>query len=184
MNLLGIAGSLRRESYNKKLLAHAGRVAAGKGADFRTADIGDLPVLNEDLETGGKRPAAVDKFRAELEWADAILIATPEYNNSVPGGLKNAIDWGSRAPNCWSGKTVAVMGATVGNFGTVLAQAELRRILLILNTIVVPFPFVYVPRVQDAFSPDGSLVNETAAKSLDGLVQRLIEVSSALAKAG
>jgi chromate reductase, NAD(P)H dehydrogenase (quinone) len=182
MNLLGICGSIRRDSYNGKLLRHAAAVAGKLGEEMRIAGIGDLPLFNEDLEAGG-RPAPVEKFRADLDWADAIVIATPEYNNSVPGVLKNAIDWGSRPPNCWGNKVAALMGATVGNFGTCLAQAHLRPILLILNTIVVPYPFVYVPKAQEAFGADGSLSNEHAAKNIEALLARLFEVTRAL-KAG
>ncbi|MBX7244399.1 MAG: NAD(P)H-dependent oxidoreductase [Candidatus Sumerlaeaceae bacterium] len=179
MNILGIAGSLRKDSYNKKLLAHAAGVAKSLGEDIRIHDLIDLPVYNADVEAAGF-PPAVAKFREAVEWADAVVIVTPEYNNSISGVLKNAIDWASTSGNKWSGKVAAIMGGTVGAFGTVLAQAHLRQILVILNVIVVPTPFVYVPRIQDAFDAQGNFTNEIAAKAVEGLLKRLFETTGAL----
>jgi len=179
MNILGIAGSLRKDSLNKKLLAYAASVARDMGREIRIADLGGVPLYNADVEAAGLPPGVV-AFRDDLKQADAVVIATPEYNNSFPGVLKNAIDWGSSKGNCWDGKVVALMGATPGNFGTVLAQAQLRNIFCILNAVVVPTPFVYVPRAHEAFDADGTLNNSMAAENLKNLLTRLFEVTEAL----
>ncbi|MCX7718221.1 MAG: NAD(P)H-dependent oxidoreductase [Candidatus Sumerlaeaceae bacterium] len=179
MNLLGIAGSLRKDSLNKKLLACAAAMAREMGREMRIADLSDVPLYNGDVEAAGL-PPGVAAFREELKWADAIVIATPEYNNSFPGVLKNAIDWGSSRGNCWDGKVLALMGATPGNFGTVMAQAQLRNIFNILNAFIVPFPFVYVPRAHEAFNADGSLNNAMAAENMKNLLGRLFQVTEAL----
>ena len=181
MNLLGIAGSLRKDSLNKKLLACAAVMAREMGREMRIADISGVPLYNGDVEAAGL-PSGVLAFREELKWADAVVIATPEYNNTFPGVLKNAIDWGSSKGNCWDGKVVALMGATPSNFGTVLAQAQLRNIFNILNSVIVPSPFVYVPRAHEAFGPDGSLNNAMAAENMKNLLKRLFEVTEALKK--
>jgi chromate reductase len=182
MNVLGIAGSLRKESFNRRLLLCAGSVARTLGEEMRIHDLAEVPLYNADVEKAGM-PDGVAKLRADLEWADCVVIATPEYNNSIPGVLKNAIDWASTSGNKWDGKVVALIGATVGAFGTIQAQAHLRHIMLILNAIVVPTPFVYVPKAQEAFNPDGSLANEMAAKNLEALIRRLFTVTGALKRA-
>ena len=129
VRILGFAGSLRKGSYNKALLRAAGELAP-KGAELRVFDLEGIPPFNEDLESNP--PAKVKDFKAEIKAADALLIATPEYNFSMPGVLKNAIDWGTRpyGDNAWAGKPAAIMGASTGQFGTVRAQLHLRQVLL------------------------------------------------------
>lgn len=177
MRILGIAGSLRKDSYNRKLLAYAAKVADGHGQEIVICDLGDIPLYNGDVEAEGM-PPPVAAFRERIAQADAVLFAGPEYNNSISGVLKNAIDWASRPPNAWNTKVVAVMGATQGGFGTVQASAHLRHVMSILNCLVVPLPFVYLSRARDAFDEQGNLVNATAAKNVEGLVVRLIEVTA------
>ena len=129
MRILGIAGSLRRGSHNRRLL-RAARTMLPPGADLVEWDgLADLPLYNEDLEA--TPPAAVERLRAEVESADALLIATPEYNASMPGSLKNAFDWTSRPfpDNVLRDKPVAVIGASTGLFGAVWAQADVRKVL-------------------------------------------------------
>ena len=180
MNLVGIAGSLRRDSYNKKLLAAAARAAEAQGHALTIVDIGELPVLNQDDEKP-TMPKPVEAFRAALFAADAIVFCTPEYNYSLPGGLKNAIDWGSRPPkNVFDQKVVAVMGATVGGFGTVNACRDLRHVMNVLNAIVVPQPFVYLSKAQEAFDDAGNLKDDKTAKAVDGIMARLIATTTAL----
>jgi chromate reductase len=181
MNVLGFAGSLRKESYNRKLLNCAKTTATQLGHDIEIFDLLDIPLYNEDVEQAGI-PEPVQRFRERLTWADAIVIASPEYNNSMSGVLKNAIDWASRPPNKLAGKTACIMGATIGNFGTVLSQAHLRQVLLILNVILVPTPFVYIPRAQDSFDASGNLTNEIASKALRAVLERLFEITQALRK--
>src|SRR5215207_1658740 len=129
MRILGIAGSLRRGSHNRRLLRAAGDTLPPGAELVEWEGLAGLPVFDEDLET--TPPEAVQDFLAEVEAADALLIATPEYNASVPGGLKNALDWASRPfpDNVLKDKPSAVIGASTGLFGAVWAQAEVRKAL-------------------------------------------------------
>jgi chromate reductase, NAD(P)H dehydrogenase (quinone) len=131
MRVLGISGSLRRDSHNTKLLRAAGELAEEHGAEFEVFDgLKAIPPYDEDDDVGGG-PEAVAHLREAIAGADAVLFATPEYNSSIPGVLKNAIDWASRplASNSLRNKPVAVIGASTGMFGAVWAQAELRKVL-------------------------------------------------------
>ena len=127
--VLGISGSLRRDSHNTSLLRAAAELLPS-GAELEMAEIADLPLYSEDLDTD-LAPAPVQRLREAIASADAIVISTPEYNASIPGGLKNAIDWASRPfPNhVFRDKPVLVIGASTGLFGAVWAQAELRKVL-------------------------------------------------------
>ncbi len=131
MRVLGISGSLRRDSHNTKLLRAAGEIVEDRGAEFEVFDgLKAIPPYDEDDDIGSG-PPAVARFRQAIAGADAVLFATPEYNASIPGALKNAIDWASRplATNPLRNKPVAVIGASTGMFGAVWAQAELRKVL-------------------------------------------------------
>ena len=131
MRVLGISGSLRRDSHNTKLLRAAGEIAEEHGAEFEVFDgLKAIPPYDEDDDVGDG-PEAVAHLREAIAGADAVLFATPEYNSSIPGVLKNAIDWASRplATNSLRNKPVAVIGASTGMFGAVWAQAELRKVL-------------------------------------------------------
>jgi chromate reductase len=131
MSVLGISGSLRRDSHNTALLQAAGEVAKELGAEFEVFDgLKAIPPYDEDDDVG-QGPDAVARLREAIADADAILFATPEYNSSVPGALKNAVDWASRprASTPLQNKPVAVIGASTGMFGAVWAQAELRKVL-------------------------------------------------------
>ncbi|MGZ5347906.1 MAG: NADPH-dependent FMN reductase [Solirubrobacterales bacterium] len=129
MKVLGISGSLRRNSHNSRLLRAAAELLP-PGAELEQAGIADLPLYSEDLDTD-PAPAPVRRLRDAIASADAIVISTPEYNASIPGGLKNAIDWASRPfpENAFKGKPVLVIGASTGLFGAVWAQAEVRKVL-------------------------------------------------------
>jgi chromate reductase len=131
VRVLGISGSLRRDSHNTKLLRAAGELAEEHGAEFELFDgLKAIPPYDEDDDVGDG-PAPVARLREALAGADAVLFATPEYNSSIPGALKNAVDWASRpiATNPLRNKPVAVIGASTGMFGAVWAQAELRKVL-------------------------------------------------------
>jgi chromate reductase, NAD(P)H dehydrogenase (quinone) len=138
MTILGLNGSLRRDSYNGRLL----RVAAaelGSAAELALLDrLAELPAYNEDID-GGPAPESVRHLRTAIARADGVLIATPEYNASIPGALKNALDWASRPfpDNVLRGKPVAVIGASTGLYGAVWAQAELRRVLAAIGARVI-----------------------------------------------
>ena len=129
MKVLGISGSLRKDSHNTSLLRAAGELLP-PGAELDLVGIGDLPLYDEDADTD-PAPDAVARFRDAVASADAIVVSTPEYNASIPGPLKNAIDWASRPfeANPFRGKPVLVVGASTGLFGAVWAQAEIRKVL-------------------------------------------------------
>ncbi len=131
MRVLGISGSLRRDSHNSTLLRAAGEIAEERGSEFEVFDgLKAIPPYDEDDDVG-LGPASVARLRRAIAGADAVLFATPEYNSSIPGVLKNAVDWASRpvATNPLRNKPVAVIGASTGMFGAVWAQAELRKVL-------------------------------------------------------
>src|SRR6478609_3638897 len=158
MRILGIAGSLRRGSHNRKLLRAAGTLLT-PGVELVEWDgLADLPAFDEDLET--TPPEVVREFFAAIEASDAVLIATPEYNSSLPGALKNALDWASRprATSVLRNKPVAVIGASAGLFGAVWAQAELRKVLAASGARVAEVE-VAVGRAAEKFDADGRLVD-------------------------
>ena len=171
MKVLGVVGSLRADSYNSRLLAEAA-VAAPAGVEvelFDPALLAELPLYDQDLDLPGDVPVPVQRLREAWAGADAILFATPEYNGSVPGGLKNAIDWASRPKfeAALTNKTVGVIGASTGQFGAMWAQQDLRKILGIAGARVVG-EGLPVARAHDGF-PD--LVHE----HLRGVLQTLVE---------
>ena len=156
--LAGIAGSLRRGSFNAALLREAQALAP---ADTRinVVDLAPLPLYNRDLEDDGI-PPPVEAFRQALAAADGLVVATPEYNYSIPGVLKNAIDWASRPPDSpLDGKPMAIMGAG-GRLGTVRAQMHLREIALHNSMRVMIDPEVLVAGAFKAFDDDGRLTDE------------------------
>ena len=176
MKILGISGSLRRESYNSALL-RAAREVAGGAAELEIWDgLKAVPPYDDD-DDGNEAPAAVTELRAAIAGADAVLIATPEYNSSVPGQLKNALDWASRPlrTNPLRNKPVAVVGASTGVFGAVWAQAELRKIVAAIGARPLESGLP-VSRAPSRFDDDGQLV--------DGSVRdRLAEILDELAAA-
>ncbi|MEA2316401.1 MAG: hypothetical protein QOD44_590 [Solirubrobacteraceae bacterium] len=172
MRILGISGSLRRGSHNRKLLRAAGH-ALPPGADLVEWDgLAGLPAFNEDQELAP--PEAVVEFLQAIEGADALLIATPEYNASLPGALKNAIDWASRPfpDNVLKKKPAAVIGASTGLFGAVWAQAEVRKTLKASGANVVEAELP-VGMADSAFSHDGSLLDPDLAARLQDVVADL-----------
>jgi len=174
VRVLGFSGSLRRDSYNRRLLQAAAQLFPKEVVFELWSGIGDLPVYNEDLE-GAEPPPAVVRLRADISAADALLFATPEYNSSVPGGLKNALDWASRpyATNVLRQKPVAVVGASTGFFGAVWAQAELRQILRACSALVLDRQLP-LARASEAFSSDRSLADPELAAALVEIVQELV----------
>ena len=156
--LAGIAGSLRRDSFNAALLREA-QALAPAATRMEIVDLAPLPLYNRDLEDDGV-PAPVEDFRQALAAADGLVVATPEYNYSIPGVLKNAIDWASRPPDSpLDGKPMAIMGAG-GRFGTVRAQMHLREIALHNSMRVMIDPEVFVAGAWSAFDDQGRLTDE------------------------
>jgi chromate reductase, NAD(P)H dehydrogenase (quinone) len=172
MRILGISGSLRRGSHNTRLLRAAGETLP-PGAELVEWDgLGGLPIFCEDLEDAP--PAAVGDFLDEVEAADALLIATPEYNASVPGGLKNALDWASRPfpDNVLREKPSAVIGASTGLFGAVWAQAEVRKALKASGAHVLESELP-VGLADGAFAGDGGLADPELGERLSDLLADL-----------
>ena len=173
VKILGIAGSLRKGSYNRGLLKAAqGLLPAG--AALEIAELHGIPVFSEDDEKNP--PEAVTSFKKKIRAADAILFATPEYNYSIPGGLKNAIDWASRpyGDSAWIGKPAAIMGASIGRFGSARAQYHLRQSCVYLDLDVVNQPEVMLGNASEYFDEQGNLTHETSRKLIRELIEALI----------
>jgi chromate reductase len=173
MRILGIAGSLRRGSHNRRLLRAAGTLLP-PGVDLVEWDgLAGLPIFDEDLEE--TPPANVQHLLDAIEEADAILIATPEYNASVPGGLKNALDWASRPfpNNVLRDKPVAVIGASTGLFGAVWAQAEVRKALKASGSHVLEDELP-VGMADGAFTDEGALADPELTARLEDLLRALV----------
>ena len=172
MNVLGISGSLRKGSYNSMALRAAQKLAP-EGMKLEIADIAGIPIYNDDVRTAGE-PDAVAALKAQVRAADAVLLATPEYNFSIPGVLKNTLDWLSRPPEPpFDGKPVAIMGASPGPVGTARVQYDLRKILVYMNTFTVNKPEVFIGAAQTKFNAQGDLTDETTAKFISDLLVSL-----------
>ncbi|RPD41139.1 NADPH-dependent FMN reductase [Chitinophaga barathri] len=170
VHIVGISGSLRKGSYNTALL-HAALDNLPPGLTAETAGFEDIPLYNADLDTGD-RPPSVHRFREQLAGAQAILIVSPEYNYSIPGGLKNAIDWASRGPDApLLHKPVALMGATPGMWGTVRMQLAFKSIFQFLDMKQVAKPEVLVAQAAGKFDAHGNLTDEKTKE----LVYRALE---------
>lgn len=174
ITLVGIPGSLRRRSYNRLLLENA-RDLVPDGVRLEIVSVGRLPLYDEDLDTEDP-PEPVARLREVIGRGDGILIATPEYNYSVPGVLKNAIDWASRpyGAHVLLGKPIAIMGASSGAFGTVRAQMHWRQVFLFTRSKVVTEPEVYVGNAPDRFDGTGRLVDERSRQLIGQLIENLV----------
>ena len=183
MKILGVSGSLRADSHNTALLRCAARHLP-EGVELEVWDgLRAVPPYDEDDDVD-PAPQAVAAFRAALAGADAVLFSTPEYNSSIPGQLKNALDWASRpiATNVLRNKPVAVVGASTGAFGAVWAQAELRKVLSAIGARVVPGELA-VGLARTRFDDDGRLCDETIAEGLRELVDGLVAAAQERAAA-
>jgi chromate reductase, NAD(P)H dehydrogenase (quinone) len=174
LRVIGIAGSLRRESFNRKLLGAAVELAPSGMDICIERELGAIPLFDADLATENpKGPMTVQKLRDKVAAADGVLISTPEYNQSFPGVLKNLIDWLSLpAPaEVLQGKPVATVGASSGPWGTRLAQAALRQVLFATESRVLPGPQLFVRDCQTRFDSTGRLVDQRTRDQLVGLLQ-------------
>ncbi|MFZ0774521.1 MAG: NAD(P)H-dependent oxidoreductase [Candidatus Sulfotelmatobacter sp.] len=181
LTILGIAGSLRQGSYNRMALRAAQQLVPAN-AKIEIFDLQAIPLFNQDEEK--TPPAAVTEFKKRIRAADAILIATPEYNYGIPGVLKNAIDWASRpyGDNAWNDKPVALMGASPGLLGTARAQLLTRHLLTYLNMHTVNQPEVMIAKAHEKFDANGNLTDETGKKLIQQLLQNLVDWTRRLAK--
>lgn len=182
IRILGIAGSLRRESYNRAVLRAATKLVP-EGAVLETFELDDIPLFNQDEDQNP--PAKVVELKQKIREADAILFVTPEYNYSVPGVLKNAIDWASRpyGDSAWNGKPAAIMGATVGALGTARAQYHLRQIMVFLNMFPINQPEVMIGNAATRFDQEGNLTDEATQKFIRQLLQNLVAWTKRLGSA-
>ena len=169
MNVLGISGSLRAGSYNTMALRAAQKLAPA-GMNIEIADISRIPMYNDDVRAAGE-PAEVAELKARIRAADAVLLVTPEYNFSIPGVLKNTLDWMSRPPEPpFDGKVVAIMGASPGPVGTARVQYDLRKVLVFMNSFTVNKPEVFISMCASKFNAQGELTDETTAKFIGDLL--------------
>jgi len=176
IKVMGLSGSFRKGSYNTMLL-HTAKELAPAGMNIEIYDYTDIPLYNDDIRTQGY-PPTVQKFRATIAASDAILFASPEYNYSVSGVLKNAIDWASRAPNMpFDGKTGAVMGASQGLIGTARSQRDLRWIMSGLNVYMVNLPHVYLGGAAQKFDANGKLTDQAARDFIKQLLENLRDLT-------
>ena len=177
MRILGIAGSLREGSYNRALL-RAARELLPEGVELVEHDLHGLPFYDGDVEAAGD-PESVVALKEAIRAADALLIATPEYNRGVPGGLKNAIDWASRPPlaSPLAGKPVGLMGASTGRGGTAKAQQQLRDALEFPRAFVLDEPRVLVPEAFMSFDEHGELSDESVRAEIAELLDTLVGVA-------
>ena len=175
MKRIGVlVGSLRKQSYNRKVALELMKLVPD-GYEIKLIEIAELPLYNEDFEAD--LPQTVVDFRNELDETDAFVFVTPEYNRSVPGGLKNAIDIGSRpsGESKWSGKPVAIISASPGAYGGFGANHHLRQSLVFLDMPVVQQPEAYLGGIDQAWEDDGSL-SERTKKLLQKLMDALIKL--------
>ena len=173
INILGFSGSLRKGSYNRMLL-HAAMELAPKDITIEAFNLDEIPLFNADLET--LMPNRVKEFKSKIKVANAILMVTPEYNYSVPGVLKNAIDWGSRpqGDNSWEGKPVAIMSASTGLLGGARAQYHLRQTLVCLDMHPVNKPEVMINFAAQKFDDKGNLTDDKAKELIKMLLNNLV----------
>jgi chromate reductase len=175
MTILALSGSLRKESFNSKLIRAFAELAP-PGMKIETTEIGNLPLFDADREA--EYPAVAQALKDRILAADGIIVATPEYNRSAPGVLKNAIDWASRpyGTNAFAGKPLLLSGVSIGKIGTAVAQSHLRDVFMYLEARVLGQPELYLGPAQELFDESGAIAND-ATKELLG------KALAALAKA-
>jgi NAD(P)H-dependent FMN reductase len=166
-----VVGSLRKESFNKQL-AHALESIAPKDFTFEHLDIGSLPLYSQDYDAD--YPEVARTFKQKIAEANAVLIVTPEYNRSIPGVLKNALDWGSRpwGQSAWGGKPGALIGTSVGAIGTAIAQSHLRVVCGYLDIALLNQPEMFIKHDASRIDANGNIVSEDTRKFLQGFMDK------------
>lgn len=174
MKIVTIVGSLRQDSFNKKLALFMQERYEGK-LDMEILYLNDLPLFNEDTELNP--PEVVKEFKKKIKEAEGVLIVTPEYNHGIPGGLKNALDWCSRVDRPMVNKPVFMIGASNGNIGTARCQGQLHQVLNApgLAALTMPGNHVLIPNVQNDFDDNGNYTNERTIRYLDKVVDNFIK---------
>ena len=168
-----VVGSIRPDSFNKQLALALAKLAPPQFV-FEHLRIDDLPLYNQDLD--GKQPATVQRLKSEIAAAQGLLFVTPEYNRSIPGVLKNAIDQGSRpyGQNAWSGKPAAVVGISIGAIGTAIAQQHLRTVLAYLDVPTLGQPEVFLQHKEGFFDAHGGIASDGSRKFLQGWMDKYV----------
>ena len=168
-----VVGSLRKDSFNRQL-AHAVTSLAPADFTFEYLDIGVLPLYSQDYDAD--YPEVARRFKQQVEAVDGLLFVTPEYNRSIPGGLKNALDWGSRpwGANSWRGKPGAVLGTSVGATGTALSQQHLRNVLAYLDVVLLGQPEMFIKHDASRINEKGEIVDADTRKFLQGFVDTYV----------
>lgn len=174
IKILGIAGSLRKGSFNR-LALRAAREVLPEEAEMEIFDIGGIPLFNED--DVADPPQIVVDLKQKVEAADALLFSTPEYNYSTSGVLKNVIDWGSRpyGDNSWDGKPAAIMGASTGLLGTARAQYHLRQVLVAVNVLTLNKPEVMISLAAERFDEEGNMTDDETREFIRTMLKKLLE---------
>jgi chromate reductase len=174
IRILGIAGSLRKASYNRGVL-RAAESLMPPGSSLEPFEIRDLPGFDQDRELDP--PQKVVELKRSIRAADGLLFVTPEYNYSVPGVLKNAIDWASRpyGDSAWKGKPAAIMGASVGAIGTARAQYHLRQMFVFLDVFAVNQPEVMIGKAEERFDREGNLTDDSTRELIGKLLESLVD---------
>jgi chromate reductase len=174
LNFIAFTGSIRKGSYNRKLI-QAAQELAPDNVNIEILNIADLPHFNEDLEENF--PEEAQNLKNKIEQTDGILVSTPEYNRSIPGVFKNAIDWTSRpyGQNSWVGKPVYVMGASIGGIATAIAQSHLKHSLLYLDAYVMGQPEFYLGNAMDKFDDNGKLTDADTRKLLEKALKDFVD---------
>jgi chromate reductase len=180
IKILGISGSIRKQSFNTSVLKHVQSVATTKNngaVEFKIADISTLPLYNQDIEDFGEAPESVQQVRKLIKEADAIVFVTPEHNYSIPTAMKNALDWASRpfGQNAFENKPGGILSASIGGMGGIKAQVHLRHILTnALNVHLINRPEVIVPFASTNIDENGSIKDENVKKNINIFLDELI----------
>lgn len=168
-----VVGSLRRDSFNRQVAEAMTRLPSAQGHDFFFPEIGDLPLYNQDDDASPS--AATQRLKQEIRGADGVIFVTPEYNRSIPGVLKNAIDHASRpyGDSAWSGKPAGVLGVSIGAIGTAMAQQHLRNVLAYLHMPTLGQPEAFVQWKDGLVTPEGQ-IGEASRDFLDGWLKAFL----------
>jgi NAD(P)H-dependent FMN reductase len=179
IKILAISGSLRKDSYNRSVLQIAKKLAKEFGAEVKELDLKELnlPLFDEDIEKNGF-PEPAKTLKNAIEENDVLMISSPEYNHSISGALKNAIDWGTRGGNSFRGKYAIIFGASTSNYGTIRAQFHLREILSAVGVFVLPQPEVFIRNVDKILDESGKLNDSKIMDQLKQLIKKTIEFAS------
>lgn len=174
LKFIGFSGSLRAGSFNTAALRAAQQLSP-EGVEIEIYDVSQFPPFNQDVDS--RPPQMVTDLKAAIRAADAVIFSSPEYNYSVPGHLKNVIDWASRpyGDNAWDGKPALIMGASIGAIATARMQYHLRQIMVFLNMHPLNKPEVMIGTAQDKFDADGDLTDESTRKHIQGAVAALAD---------